>query len=217
MVPAFAAIALLAAVPVTLAGRVSFTGIHNTHVAEHFPELVMTPTPILHERDDGELDLTDSKDALYLANMCVQNAFSCLHRSDFHASTLNGAPFTVSIDTGSRYAGSGVFVRSLTHSTCHSDLWIASQLENATQTGKSATIHYAVGEAIGNLQKADLNFAGYTVNDQVFMSPSITPTGFKFGIMGLGPNSGSEWFKTFDNDSAADTAITRIFAANASS
>jgi hypothetical protein len=90
-------------------------------------------------------------------------------------------------------------------------------LENATQTGKSATIHYAVGEAIGNLQKADLNFAGYTVNDQVFMSPSITPTGFKFGIMGLGPNSGSEWFKTFDNDSAADTAITRIFASNASS
>jgi hypothetical protein len=107
MVPAFAAFTLLAAVPVTLAGRVSFTGIHNTHVAEHFPELVMTPTPILHERDDGELDLTDSKDALYLANMCVQNAFCCLHWSDFHASTLNGAPFTVSIDTGSRYASSG--------------------------------------------------------------------------------------------------------------
>jgi hypothetical protein len=67
MIPVFAALALLIATPVALAGRVSFTGIHNAHIAEHFPELISAPT--LHSRDVGESKLSDSKDTSYLTTM----------------------------------------------------------------------------------------------------------------------------------------------------
>jgi hypothetical protein len=98
-----------------------------------------------------------------------------------------------------------------------SDLWIASGLSSATDTGKTDTINYAVGSASGSLKTADLDFAGYTVKDQMLMTATDNTAGFEFGVIGLGPNSGSEWFRTFDNNSVADTALTRIFAGNTSS
>jgi hypothetical protein len=94
-------------------------------------------------------------------------------------------------------------------------LWIASALDNATSTGQNGNISYAVGSASGPIETADLEFAGYTVKDQVFMSATDNDSGSNFGILGLGPNSGSVWFNELGNASSADTALTRIFLQNA--
>jgi hypothetical protein len=65
-------LALLSAAPAALAGRQSFTGIHNAHIATHFPELVRASSaPALHRRDGGLTNLADQKDASYLVNLCV--------------------------------------------------------------------------------------------------------------------------------------------------
>jgi hypothetical protein len=43
---------------------------------------------------------------------------------------------------------------------------------NAKQTGKTAQVIYAVGEAAGPIMLADLDFADYVVNDQAFCKSS---------------------------------------------
>jgi hypothetical protein len=88
-------------------------------------------------------------------------------------------------------------------------------LDNATDTGKTGNVSYAVGSASGPIKTADLQFAGFTVKDQIFMSAEDNESGSNFGIIGLGPNSGSVWFNEFDNKSIADTTLTRIFTQNA--
>jgi hypothetical protein len=82
--------------------------------------------------------------------------------------------------------------------------------------GKTGSITYVAGTASGALKSADLGVAGYTVKDQVFMAAEENHTGQQFGVFGLGPNVASTWVQTL-NSSAASNALTRIFAANASS
>ncbi|KIM80490.1 hypothetical protein PILCRDRAFT_822588 [Piloderma croceum F 1598] len=114
--------------------------------------------------------------------------------------TLGGEPFTAQIDTGS------------------SDLWVAADsVPNATTTGKTVKVQYAVGEADGPILLADLEFAEYKVSNQAFFlvePDSNHPV--SQGIIGLGPGSVSAIRDTLNSDSG-DTAVDRIFNQNHSS
>ncbi|OBZ68699.1 putative aspartic-type endopeptidase CTSD [Grifola frondosa] len=112
--------------------------------------------------------------------------------------TLGGSQFTVQIDTGS------------------SDLWVAGPVPNTQSTGKTANVQYAVGDANGSVYTATLEFAGYTVENQAFINVPVTsdhPTGN--GLMGLGPNYGSQVQDAIGN-SAGDAVLDRIFRQNTS-
>ncbi|KAI0632396.1 acid protease [Trametes polyzona] len=112
--------------------------------------------------------------------------------------TLGGQHFSVQIDTGS------------------SDLWVAGSVSNSKDTGKSAKVQYAVGAAEGPVHTASLDFAGYTIPDQAFISASATtaqPAGS--GLIGLGPNIASV-VRTSLGSPAGDTVLDRIFRQNTS-
>ncbi|KAH9949576.1 acid protease [Amylocystis lapponica] len=112
--------------------------------------------------------------------------------------SLGGDMFQVLIDTGS------------------SDLWVAGNVHNAKSLGKSASVNYAIGEASGTVMTAELQFEGYTISDQAFISVAVDsahPTGQ--GTIGLGPNSGSEVHSTVDSG-AGDAVLDRIFRQNTS-
>jgi hypothetical protein len=95
-------LALLSTAPLAMAGRLNFMGARRSHLAEYFPELASSPQ--LHRRGAGEADLTDAKDGFYLTNMYTRPTCAQIpSRANSMCSTLNGAPFTVLIDTGSRY------------------------------------------------------------------------------------------------------------------
>ncbi|EPQ54524.1 acid protease [Gloeophyllum trabeum ATCC 11539] len=119
--------------------------------------------------------------------------------------TLGGVSIPVMLDTGS------------------SDLWVAQNIPNAKDTGKSAKLSYAVGTAAGDIYTAPLEFDGYTVPDQAFImvtdtksfSTDISAQGYN-GLVGLGPNSGSVIYKEIDNASG-DTMLNRIFSQNKTS
>jgi len=114
--------------------------------------------------------------------------------------TLGGESFQVLIDTGS------------------SDLWVAANsLAGTTATGKAATISYASGGASGNILTGSLDFAGYTVPSQAFISvppDSDHPVGQ--GLVGLGPSVGSVIFDAFDSDTEGNTVLDSIFIQNTS-
>ncbi|KAJ8481247.1 hypothetical protein ONZ45_g15374 [Pleurotus djamor] len=111
--------------------------------------------------------------------------------------TLGGAEFTCLIDTGS------------------TDLWVAGTVPNARDLGKTSGVNYAVGSVRGPIKTAALDFAGYTVPDQAFLEivPGEEPEGT--GLIGLGPNSGSNIFKAL-NSSAGHAVLDRIFTQNTS-
>ncbi|KAL6310369.1 acid protease [Sparassis latifolia] len=112
--------------------------------------------------------------------------------------TLGGSPFQVLIDTGS------------------SDLWVAGGIANTQNTGKKASVAYAIGDATGPILAAQLEFDGYTVENQAFISVPVDdshPTGQ--GIIGLGPNSGSQVHAAFNNASG-DAVLDNIFRQNTS-
>jgi hypothetical protein len=72
MVSALMTFALFGTASSSLAARVSFTGVHATHIAEHFPELMSRPA--VHRRDGnggGNVTLVDQKDAMYFVNLCA--------------------------------------------------------------------------------------------------------------------------------------------------
>ncbi|KAI0301931.1 aspartic peptidase domain-containing protein [Multifurca ochricompacta] len=113
--------------------------------------------------------------------------------------TLGGNQYSVLIDTGS------------------SDLWVAGTVPRATDTGASASIQYAVGAAAGPVKTADLNFLGFTVPNQAFIEMPVSdsnPDGT--GLIGLGPNSGSQVYAALNNQAAGDTPLDRIFRQNTS-
>jgi hypothetical protein len=90
----FTTLALLlgASAPAALAGRVSFTGVHNADLSTHFPSLIArlpTPPSRIHRRDNvGVANLSDQKDASYLVNVCVRAASeTCIRGSDSSLST----------------------------------------------------------------------------------------------------------------------------------
>jgi hypothetical protein len=60
-------LALLGAASIALAARVSFTGVHTAHVAEHFPELV--PPAAIYRRNSGQTNLVDQTDTMYFVNL----------------------------------------------------------------------------------------------------------------------------------------------------
>ncbi|OCH95148.1 acid protease [Obba rivulosa] len=112
--------------------------------------------------------------------------------------TLNGTQNTVLIDTGS------------------SDLWVAGSIPGAADSGQTASVTYAIGDVHGPIKFANLEFDGYSVENQAFIEAAVDashPGGQ--GLIGLGPNSGSEIHGQINNPSG-DAALDRIFRANMS-
>ncbi|KAI0027747.1 acid protease [Vararia minispora EC-137] len=115
--------------------------------------------------------------------------------------TLNGNTFTVILDTGS------------------ADLWVAGNVPNATDLGKSVSLSYAIGTANGNVHSATLTFGNYTVQNQAFVLVQDTSafssdfsTAAYQGLLGLGPNTGSVIYRKVDaSDNSADSTLFRIF------
>jgi hypothetical protein len=112
--------------------------------------------------------------------------------------TLNGTTFSVLIDTGS------------------SDLWVVGSVSGAVNTGSKASVTYAVGSVSGPIDLANLEFGGYTVPDQAYISASASssnPSGQ--GLIGLGPNSGSNVYAAIPSNVGA-SVCDRIFLQNTS-
>ncbi|KAI0344416.1 acid protease [Trametopsis cervina] len=112
--------------------------------------------------------------------------------------TLGGNSFEVIIDTGS------------------SDLYVTGDVPGAIDTGKTADVQYAIGEINGSIKTATLEFAGYTVQNQVYIDAPVSNTSaVGTGLIGLGPNSGSVIFSKIKN-SSGDTPLDNIFRSNTS-
>ncbi|KAI0926855.1 hypothetical protein AcV5_007539 [Taiwanofungus camphoratus] len=119
--------------------------------------------------------------------------------------TLGGRNIPVLLDTGS------------------SDLWVAGNVPKTTDIGMSTSLSYAVGNAQGDINTADLQFGNYSVSDQAYLlvkntssfSVDITTEGFE-GLIGLGPNTGSIIRKKI-GDSRGDSVLDRIFSQNTTS
>ncbi|KAI0248606.1 aspartic peptidase domain-containing protein, partial [Lactifluus subvellereus] len=108
--------------------------------------------------------------------------------------TLGGVPFSVSIDTGS------------------SDLWVAGNVSNSKNTGVSTSVEYAIGAISGSVRTAQLTFLNFVVPDQVFIQvqpSSVYPGGQ--GLIGLGPNVGSNVHSALKGQPKGDTVLDRIF------
>ncbi|THV03006.1 acid protease [Dendrothele bispora CBS 962.96] len=112
--------------------------------------------------------------------------------------TLNGDSFYCLIDTGS------------------SDLWVAGSVSNANDTGKTTGVTYAIDSVEGKIKTADLEFAGYEIKNQAYIevTPDNTNPSGK-GLIGLGPNSGSNVYKTLNSDTGR-AVVNRIFLQNTS-
>ncbi|KAI0064162.1 acid protease [Artomyces pyxidatus] len=111
--------------------------------------------------------------------------------------TLGGALFSVEIDTGS------------------SDLWVAGDVPHANNTGISSGVTYAIGAVKGTVATAPLEFAGYTVPNQAFLQvPTSATNPAGQGLIGLGPNTGSNVHIALKNQPAGDAVLDRIFRQN---
>ncbi|KAH9989723.1 aspartic peptidase domain-containing protein [Russula compacta] len=113
--------------------------------------------------------------------------------------TLGEKEFSVSIDTGS------------------SDTWVAGNILNSNNTGVSAGVQYAVGGISGNVKTAPLTFLNFSVPDQAFIQVQPTSTYPEGqGLIGLGPNVGSNIYDALKKSSRGDTVLDRIFRQNTS-
>jgi len=147
------------------------------------------PSSKLVRRANSTIPISNNGNAEYFANI-----------------TLAGQTVRVMLDTGS------------------SDLWVnfPGTPPSTTDLGKSLTLNYAIGAASGNINTAPLQFGSYSVPDQAFLnvlnassfSSNIHSQGYD-GLLGLGPNSGSQIYQKIDG--AGDSVLARIFSANQSS
>ncbi|KAJ3553823.1 hypothetical protein NP233_g12560 [Leucocoprinus birnbaumii] len=116
--------------------------------------------------------------------------------------TLGGVTVPVMLDTGS------------------SDLWASfpGSQPSVTNLGSSVSIGYAVGEVSGSISATTLQFGNFTVDNQAFLyvsnastfTSNIQSQGY-YGLLGLGPNSGSSIRKKISKDSRGDTMLQHIF------
>lgn len=116
--------------------------------------------------------------------------------------TLGGVPMAVLLDTGS------------------SDLWVnfVGTPPATTDLGKSLSLSYAIGSAGGRISSTQLKFNQFTIDDQAFLqvndastfSTDIHAQGYS-GLMGLGPNSGSQVLDKIGKHKNADSVLTRVF------
>jgi len=130
-------------------------------------------------------------------------AIANTHNAEYISNiTLGGQSIAVMLDTGS------------------SDLWVTGSVPGSTDTGKSVTLSYAVGQAAGDVNTATLTFDNYTVDNQAYLlvtntssfSTDITAQGYS-GLVGLGPNSGSV-IRQKVGDASGDSMLDRIFQQN---
>ncbi|OCH88666.1 acid protease [Obba rivulosa] len=142
------------------------------------------PRPHTHHRRAsifGTTTLADSYDVSYSTNI-----------------TLNGAPFSVQIDTGS------------------SDLYVIGNVPRSQNTGKTAEVTYAVGGVQGPIMTADLDFAGYNISKQAYIQVTADKDhSVGTGLIGLGPSYGSQVRQAL-NDSSGDPVLDRVFTQNTS-
>ncbi|THV03007.1 acid protease [Dendrothele bispora CBS 962.96] len=160
--------------------------LHSTAVKIPFHVHTTLPTKTssnsLARRDS--LPLSNQNNAQYVANL-----------------TIGGEVARVIIDTGS------------------SDLWVnfPGTVPSTTDLGKGITLNYAIGAASGNIHSATVEFDGFTIQNQAFLlvtdassfSSNIHTQGYD-GLMGLGPNDGSQVLDKID-DPSADSILSRIF------
>ncbi|KAN0127405.1 Aspartic peptidase domain containing protein, partial [Lactarius tabidus] len=111
--------------------------------------------------------------------------------------TLGGNQYSASIDTGS------------------SDLWVAGVVPNSNDTGVSTSVQYAIGAISGPIKSAPLSFLDFNVPDQAFIQVNASatyPDGR--GLIGLGPNVGSNIHGALKKQFRGDTVLDRIFLQN---
>ncbi|KAL0565110.1 hypothetical protein V5O48_016923 [Marasmius crinis-equi] len=116
--------------------------------------------------------------------------------------TLGGVDMAVLLDTGS------------------SDLWVnfPSTAPSSKDLGKSLSLAYAIGSASGRIRSTQLKFNQFTIENQAYLqvddarsfSTDIHKQGYS-GLMGLGPNSGSQVLDKVGKKQSADSVLTRVF------
>ncbi|KAI0081265.1 acid protease [Panus rudis PR-1116 ss-1] len=111
--------------------------------------------------------------------------------------TMGGKTVSLLLDTGS------------------SDLTVGGDVPNAKDTGKKATLKYAIGTSSGPIKTAEVQFEGITVPDQAFVQDTSGEQEPGTGIIGLGPNSASTVHAVL-NGPQGDAILDRIFKQNTS-
>ncbi|KAF5369279.1 hypothetical protein D9758_002639 [Tetrapyrgos nigripes] len=109
---------------------------------------------------------------------------------------LGGKNFDVLIDTGSV------------------DLYVVGDPGNTKDLDIPVNLTYGDGSVVGSVSTAELQFDGYTVEDQAFLKAKHSDDTLA-GVLGLGPSTFST-IKELLNSSAGDPALDRIFRQNTS-
>lgn len=142
--------------------------------------------------------------------------------------SLGGNYYSVEIDTGRQEINTLLPFYDL-QLLFSSDLWMSGDVPNSNDTGVSASVQYAVGGVNGKVKTAPLTFLNYSVPDQAFsmfrnLSLSTAPTRILLvqvnassaypagqGLIGLGPNVGSNVHDALKKQPQGDTVLDRIF------
>ena len=98
---------------------------------------------------------------------------------------------------------------------CSSDLYFAGSVAGAGSTGKNASVSYAIVGSSGPVLTAKMEFEGFTIMDQAFILDTSGNNPKGEGLIGLGPNSGSNVHQAL-NSKNGDTPLDRIFRDNTS-